>query len=123
MKVYENNNGVVLENVTDFNPKHIFECGQCFRWKLEEDGSYTGVVKGKILNVDMKDNKVYLNNTTLEDFNNLWYNYFDLGRDYTQIKKELKSMDEYLDKACDFGYGIRILQQDGWEMLISFIIS
>ena len=59
----------------------------------------------------MKDNKVYLNNTTLEDFNNLWYNYFDLGRDYTQIKKELKSMDEYLDKACDFGYGIRILQQ------------
>ena len=68
-------------------------------------------------------NKVYLNNTTLEDFNTIWYNYFDLGRDYTQIKKELKSMDEYLDKACDFGYGIRILQQDGWEMLISFIIS
>ena len=123
MKVYESNNGVVIEDVTDFNPKHIFECGQCFRWKLEEDGSYTGVVKGKILNVDMKDNKVYLNNTTLEDFNTIWYNYFDLGRDYTQIKKELKSMDEYLDKACDFGYGIRILQQDGWEMLISFIIS
>ena len=77
MKVYESNNGVVIEDVTDFNPKHIFECGQCFRWKLEEDGSYTGVVKGKILNVDMKDNKVYLNNTTLEDFNTIWYNYFD----------------------------------------------
>ena len=123
MKVYESNNSVILEDVTDFNPKHIFECGQCFRWKLEEDGSYTGVVKGKILNVDMKDNKIYLNNTTLEDFNAIWYNYFDLGRDYTHIKKELKNMDEYLDKACDFGWGIRILQQDGWEMLISFIIS
>ena len=123
MKVYESNNSVILEDVIDFNPKHIFECGQCFRWKLEEDGSYTGVVKGKILNVDMKDNKIYLNNTTLEDFNTIWYNYFDLGRDYTHIKKQLKSMDEYLDKACDFGWGIRILQQDGWEMLISFIIS
>lgn len=123
MKIYEENNSVVLEGVEDFNIKHIFECGQCFRWKKEENESYTGVAKGKILNVEEKGNKIYLNNTNLEDFNNIWHDYFDLGTNYTEIKNKLKEMDEYLDKATDFGWGIRILKQDQWEMLISFIIS
>ncbi|MGL6105834.1 DNA-3-methyladenine glycosylase family protein [Romboutsia sp.] len=123
MKIYEKDNSVILEGVADFEPKHIFECGQCFRWIKEENGSYTGVAKGKILNVYREDNKIYLNNTNLEEFNSIWYNYFDLGTNYTEIKNTLKNMDEYLDKACDFGWGIRILKQDGWEMLISFIIS
>ena len=123
MKVYEKDNSVILEGVKDFDPKHIFECGQCFRWHKQDDDSYTGVAKGKILNVKREGDIVYLNNTNLEDFNNIWFDYFDLGRDYTQIKNTLRSMDEYLYKASDFGWGIRILQQDGWEMLISFIIS
>ncbi|MCR8745731.1 DNA-3-methyladenine glycosylase family protein [Romboutsia lituseburensis] len=123
MKVYEKNNSVILEGVADFDPKHIFECGQCFRWHRQDDGSYTGVTKGKVINVSKDNDKIYLNNTNLEDFNTIWYNYFDLGTNYTEIKNTLKNMDEYLDKACDFGWGIRILQQDGWEMLISFIIS
>ena len=123
MKIYEENNAVVLEGVENFDPKHIFECGQCFRWHRQENGSYTGVAMGKILNVLREDDKVYLNNTNLEEFNNIWFNYFNLGVTYTDIKDTLKKMDEYLDKATDFGWGIRILEQDGWEMLISFIIS
>ncbi|MPM13306.1 hypothetical protein SDC9_59662 [bioreactor metagenome] len=123
MKVYEKNNSVILEGVADFDPKHIFECGQCFRWHRQDDGSYTGVAKGKVINVSKDNDKIYLNNTNLEDFNTIWYNYFDLGTNYTEIKNTLKNMDEYLDKACEFGWGIRILQQDGWEMLVSFIIS
>ena len=123
MKAYEKDNCVILEGVADFDPKHIFECGQCFRWHKQEDGSYTGVAKGKVINVAKIDNKIYLNNTNLEEFNSIWYNYFDLGTNYTEIKNTLKNMDEYLDKATDFGWGIRILKQDGWEMLISFIIS
>lgn len=123
MKVYEKNNSVILEGVADFDPKHIFECGQCFRWHRQDDGSYTGVAKGKVINVSKDNDKIYLNNTNLEEFNTIWYNYFDLGTNYTEIKNTLKNMDEYLDKACEFGWGIRILQQDGWEMLVSFIIS
>ncbi|CEH35899.1 DNA-3-methyladenine glycosylase family protein [Romboutsia lituseburensis] len=123
MKVYEKNNSVILEGVADFDPKHIFECGQCFRWHIQDDGSYTGVAKGKVINVSKDNDKIYLNNTNLEEFNTIWYNYFDLGTNYTEIKNTLKNMDEYLDKACEFGWGIRILQQDGWEMLVSFIIS
>lgn len=123
MKVYEENNTVILEGVADFNPKHIFECGQCFRWHKEADNSYTGVAKGRVINVSQKDNKIYLDNTNLKDFEEIWYNYFDLGTNYTDIKNTLKNMDEHLNKASEFGYGIRILKQDGWEMLISFIIS
>lgn len=123
MKVYEKENSVIIEGALDFDPKHIFECGQCFRWKSEKDGSYTGVAKGRVINVSREGDTVYLKNTNLEDFNKIWKNYFDLDTDYTKIKNELKSMDEYLEKATEFGWGIRILRQDPWEMLISFIIS
>lgn len=123
MNVYEKENLVIIEGIYDFDPKHIFECGQCFRWKAEEDKSYTGVAKGKVINVSREGNTVYLKNTNLEDFNKIWKSYFDLDRDYKKIKNELKSMDEHLEKATEFGWGIRILRQDPWEMLISFIIS
>ena len=123
MKVYEQDNTVIIEDIKDFDPKHIFECGQCFRWIKEEDESYTGVAKGRVINVSKQGNKVFLKNTNLEDFNNIWFEYFDLGTDYGKIKEILRNMDEYLEKATEFGDGIRILKQDGWEMLISFIIS
>ena len=123
MNIYEKDNMVILEGVSDFDPKHIFECGQCFRWHKQEDESYTGVAKGRVINVSRQGDIVRIKNTNLEEFNTIWYDYFDFGTNYTDIKNNLKSMDEYLDKATDFGWGIRILQQDGWEMLISFIIS
>ncbi len=123
MKIYENKNTVILEGVSDFDPKHIFECGQCFRWKVQDDGSYTGVAKGRVINVSREGDTVYLKNTNLEDFNKIWKEYFDLDTDYAQIKNELRKMDEYLEKATEFGWGIRLLKQDPWEMIISFIIS
>ena len=123
MEIYEKENMVVLKGVIDFEPKHIFECGQCFRWKKEVDNSYTGVAMGRVINVSKEGDTVYLKNTNLEDFNNIWKAYFDLDTDYSKIKNQLKNMDEYLKKATEFGAGIRILRQDPWEMLISFIIS
>ena len=123
MKVTQQGNTVILEDVKNFNPKHIFECGQCFRWIKQEDDSYTGVAMGQVINVKQEGNKIYLDNTTKEDFDNIWYDYFDLGRDYESMVNTLKVMDEHLEKATEFGEGIRILKQDGWEMLISFIIS
>ncbi|CEO28796.1 DNA-3-methyladenine glycosylase family protein [Paraclostridium sordellii] len=123
MKIYEKDNKVILEGVSDFDPKHIFECGQCFRWKDQGDGSYTGVAKGRVINVSREGDTIYLKNTNLEDFNNIWKDYFDLDTDYSKIKNELRNMDEYLEKATEFGWGIRLLRQDPWEMIISFIIS
>ena len=124
MNIIEKDNQIILEGISeDFEPKHVFECGQCFRWLREDDGSYTGVVHGKVINVKKENDLIIFDNTNKEDFENIWFDYFDLGRNYGEIKNQLKVMDEYLEKATEFGKGIRILQQDGWEMLISFIIS
>lgn len=122
LKIIEVDNKVIIENVKDFEPKHIFDCGQCFRWNLEKDGSYTGIAFNRVINVKKEGNKIILSNTNIEDYNNIWYDYFDLGRDYGLIKNEL-SKDEVLKEAIKFGNGIRILKQDIWETLISFIIS
>ena len=124
MNIIEKDNQIILEGISeDFEPKHVFECGQCFRWIKQEDGSYTGVVQGRVINVKKENDLIIFDNTNKEDFENIWFDYFDLGRNYGEIKNQLKVMDEYLEKATEFGQGIRILQQDGWEMLISFIIS
>ena len=120
--VIEENNRVLVEKVKDFDPVHIFECGQCFRWIRQEDGSYDGVAKGKAVNVRYCDGVLQITNSTLEDFTDIWFDYFDLGRDYSEIKLRL-AKDEIMRKAIAFGHGIRILRQDLWETLISFIIS
>lgn len=115
-------NRIVLKEMRNFDPKHIFECGQSFRWKVEDDNSYTTIAYGKVLNVKRENNDIIMNNTNLDDFYNIWYNYFDLGRDYDEIKEEL-SKDPILKEAIRFGEGIRILNQEPFETIISFIIS
>lgn len=121
-KAYEENGDVIIKAVKNFEPKHIFECGQCFRWNDESDGSFTGVAYGKVINVSKKDGDIIFSNTNLDDFKYIWHDYFDLNRDYEDVKSKL-SGDETLAKAMEFGSGIRILNQDEWEILISFIIS
>ena len=113
----------VLENYQDFNPKHIFECGQCFRWNLEEDGSYTGVFGENILNVKKEDNKIIFKGMVKDSIIKTVIDYFDLDRDYQKIKKQLTSIDSYMKESIEYGNGIRILNQDLWEVIISFIIS
>ncbi len=106
----------------DFVPKHIFECGQCFRFTKENDGSYTIIAKNRVINVSSEDEKVIIRNTTDEEFSDIWYDYFDLGTDYKKIKETL-SCDIHLKNSAEFGKGIRILNQDLFECIISFIIS
>lgn len=120
--ITEKKNKIIIKNMKDFNPKHIFECGQAFRWYKEEDGSYTAIHRGKVVNVKKDQNDIIFSNTDRDDFQDIWYDYFDLGRDYKKIKKEL-SKDPILKKAVKFGQGIRILNQEPFEMIISFIIS
>lgn len=105
-----------------FKPSHIFECGQCFNFNVEEDGSYTAVFLGKIINLLEKEDHVLIRNVDRETFYEIFYDYFDLGVDYKKIKKEV-SIDTTLKKATDYGYGIRILNQELFETVISFIIS
>lgn len=121
-EIIEEKDRVIVNDVKDFNAVHIFECGQCFRWLREKDGSHTGVVKGRVANISFDDGTLIINNSTGEDFRSIWFDYLDLGTDYSKIKAHL-SKDDIMKEAMDFGYGIRLLRQDIWETLISFIIS
>lgn len=121
-KVEYNDNKIILRNTRNFNIKQTFECGQCFRWERESNGNYIGVVYNRVIELEQHGDDIIIYNTSQEDFNNLWIDYFDLKRDYSKIKEEL-SRDELLKKSVEFGYGIRILKQQPFEILISFIIS
>lgn len=114
---------LVLRNVDSFELEHIFECGQCFRWNKQEDGSYIGVIKDGVLKVSKRKNSVIFEGILEGDINSIVYDYFDLGTNYKKIKDELSELGESMRKGIEFGYGIRILKQDLWEMIISFIIS
>lgn len=120
--IIEKDNKIIIKNIKDFEPKHIFECGQAFRWYVEEDKSYTAISSGKVVNVKKDGESIIFSNINRSDFNNIWYDYFDLGTDYGKIKEEL-SKDPILEEAIKFGEGIRILNQEPFETTISFIIS
>lgn len=121
-KVVEEKGSIKIEGVRDFDPVHTFECGQCFRWTREKDGSHTGIVDRHVGNISFKDGILEIRNSGIEDFADTWHDYLDLGRDYFEIKKELLK-DDIMEKAIASGHGIRILKQQLWETLISFIIS
>lgn len=158
----------IVENIRDFHLDHIFDCGQCFRWERQADGSYTGIAHGKVVNMRFRPEKqtdgrpdlseeppdrtlpcdhaealngtqnsdqrqffsrlqpsgrLVIDNCTEEDFQKIWNPYLDLDRDYGEIKKSLTAQDRVMAQAVEQGQGIRILKQDLWETIVSFIIS
>ncbi|GAA0180708.1 DNA glycosylase [Clostridium sediminicola] len=115
-------NKIIIKEVRNFDLKHIFECGQCFRWERTSNDSYIGIVHNKVIEVEKIGNDVIIYNTNEEEFEKVWVEYFDLYRDYDSIKEILRE-DDTLQKAVLFGNGIRILKQDPFEIIISFIIS
>ena len=148
------NESYTIKNIRDFDPVHTFECGQCFRWEKQPDGSYTGAAMGRIVNIRFdKDtgsaapagsteadavsaesvngsglSAIPTGNLTItpcteSEFSDIWRPYLDLDRDYTSIKTRLSQDDDIMKQACKYGYGIRILKQDLWETIVSFIIS
>lgn len=112
-----------LKNPKSFELKDIFDCGQCFRWNTEEDGSYTGVFGKNILNVKRDGKNINFKGICDGNIEDIIYDYFDLNRDYERIKETLSEIDENMKKSVLYGKGIRILNQDLWETIISFIIS
>lgn len=135
--------------VRDFCPDQIFDCGQCFRWSREPDGSWSGIAGGRVANVkliaDTSQNPRAGQNPlagqnpcagtlvvsqeagpageTEESMEAFWKEYLDLDRDYGMIKTALRQADPVMDRVIAAGEGIRILKQDLWETMVSFMIS
>ncbi len=118
-------NAVVIEGVQNFNISQILECGQVFRFEKICDSNYTLVAKDKTIKITQQpqSTSIIIKNTTAGELEEIWKPYLDLDTDYSHITDILSNKDEHMKKAVEFGAGIRILRQDPWEMLISFIIS
>lgn len=118
----------MIENCKSFRVKDIFDCGQCFRWNEQPDESYTGIFGNNVMNikeVPEKDGtyKIIFEGICEGNIEEICKRYFDLDRDYESIKEKLSQIDGYMKESIKYGEGIRILNQDLWETLISFIIS
>jgi len=112
----------IIKNCKSFKVKDIFECGQCFRWNEEPDGSYTGIFGHNVLNVK-EEKDIVITGICDGNIEDICKNYFDLDRNYEEIKETLSLIDDNMKESIKYGEGIRILNQDLWEMIISFIIS
>lgn len=114
---------VILSNLKSFEPKDIFECGQCFRWNRQEDGSYEGIFRKNVCNIKKQNGDIIIEGISPNDLAKEVEEYFDLDRDYEKIKTTLTKIDQNMKTSIQYGQGIRLLNQDLWETILSFIIS
>lgn len=121
MEFVDHGGDIEIIEVSDFDLVKTFESGQCFRWNSDKNGIYTGVAQARAVRLRQAGTSIHIS-CSIEDFDNIWRDYFDLDRDYIGIRRFL-CIDDFMRSATDFGAGIRILRQDSWEALCSFIIS
>lgn len=113
---------VIFEQIHDTDLSKTFDCGQSFRWNALPDGSFSGVAFGRSVRVFMQNNSLFIDGAEEGD-RALWHSYFDLGTDYGAVGEQLSRLHPVLRDAADFSRGIRILRQEPFEALVSFIIS
>lgn len=122
MNCIEIENGILFKNVRDFDLAQTLDCGQSFRWEELENGDFKGVAFDREVTVHLDGGEFYIFGGKAED-GALWGDYFDLDFDYGIIKNELSALSPVLKSAAEYAPGIKILKQDSWEALCSFIIS
>lgn len=118
--------------IPDMDLRQIAASGQCFRMEEREPGLFSVIAGRRYLEIgegkaaegeSEPGTSVFTFSCEPEEFADFWYHYFDLGTDYGKIKGKIGKRDHYLQKAAELGWGIRILRQDLWEMIVTFIIS
>jgi len=119
------NNDVVVRGIGDYSVDQIFDCGQCFRFEPCGEHTVEGVAFGRYLKISQPcEDTIILHGTTLEEYENIWKDFLALETDYEAIKEEVSQrFGEVINEAIALGHGIRILRQDSWEAVCSFIIS
>ncbi|WP_099466550.1 DNA-3-methyladenine glycosylase family protein [Konateibacter massiliensis] len=130
MKITVEDNNIIMEEASSFDIEQILECGQCFHYEKLKDKDYVVVARRHLLHIEQTEDKVIFYDTDKKTFDTVWKPYFDLDCDYAKIKKwlvqnehSILKKDGVLKEAVTAYSGIRILNQDFFETLISFIIS
>ena len=122
MTVKHDKNTIIFEKISTLSVPLSLDCGQAFRWIEKDNGSWHGVAFGKAVDIYQKEDNLRIEGCFNDGDKQIWANYFDLGRDYFSICEKLKN-DPHLKTAIEAYPGIRILRQESWEALCSFIIS
>lgn len=115
--------GIKISNIQDLDLAQTLDCGQSFRWSEQPDGSFKGIAYNKSVTVRLSGTDLYIENSSKEDYEQIWKKYFDLELDYAKIKEEISKIHPILKEAAGYASGIRILQQEPYEALCTFIIS
>lgn len=113
---------LTISNVTDLDLAQTLDCGQSFRWTQQPDGSFSGVAFGRSVNVSLNGGDLIIHNASKED-EALWRDYFDLDLDYGAVRRQISELHPVLKEASRYAPGIRILRQEPYEALCTFIIS
>ena len=122
MKNISSENFIVIPDVRDLDLEQTLDCGQSFRWEKQNDGSFSGVAFGKYVNISLDGTDMIIKNAAPED-EQIWRNYFDLELDYGKIRGNISKLHPVLEEAARYAPGIRILRQEPYEALCTFIIS
>ena len=112
MNIYTEDNNVIITGVKDFKLSQTLECGQCFHFAKLQDEEYLISARQRLLHISQKEDTLTFYNTGIEDYDNIWRKYFDLDRDYAEIKEKLLAKDDALKPAIDAMWGVRILNQE-----------
>lgn len=110
-------------NVEYFNLKYTLECGQCFRWKNVDNGTYVGIIRDRVIKIRQEGNKLYVKSDKDKNLEDVVREYFELDKDYKAIEERIIKVDEYVKKAVKNTSGLRHLKQDFFETIISYVIS
>lgn len=122
ISVKEQGGDVVVAGLKNFYLDDILDCGQCFRWDKLEEGVFRGTAFGLCRTLRQQGDTLVIHGSTIEEFDNVWYGYFDFCRDYSEVVQRLRT-DETMRRASEFTPGMRVLRQEPWEALCSFILS
>ena len=122
MKCVEFEKGIRVSPVKDLNLGETLDCGQSFRWE-EYDGGYRGIAFDREVVMKLDGEELTIENATAEDFEKIWRGYLDLDLDYGMIRDSISALHPVLKEAASYAPGIRILRQEPWEALCTFIIS
>ena len=117
----------VIDCPKHFDPSKTFDCGQCFRFDVSEHGLVSGVIGKRYVTIEKKDNKLYFTGVDQSEAENEIVPYLDLDEDYDEINRDIEEhfgmYNDTIFEAEKVADGIRILRQEKWETLVSFIIS
>ena len=122
MDIFSTKTGVKISGVRDLDLAETLDCGQSFRWE-EENGGFRGIAYGREVFMRLSGTELYIDGASEEDFGNIWRPYLDLDLDYAAVRENVSAIHPVLREAARFAPGIRILRQEPWEALCSFIIS